>query len=195
MNKHTILFATGNSHKLEEVRQVLTGRPYEIIGLSDLGITYDIPETGDTLEANASIKSKYLASRYPDYHVISEDTGLEINALDGAPGVYTARYRGPEKNATLNMQRVLSELDGVEDRSAQFRTVISYIYQNVEQQYEGIVKGSIAHQPIGKYGFGYDPIFVPTGYDRSFAELGHDIKSQISHRSRAVEKWTQHLPV
>ena len=135
-----ILFATGNAHKLKEIRQVLAHLPYEIISLKDLGIDYDIPETGATLEENATIKSKFLAERYPNYHIISEDTGLEIDALDGAPGVITARYGGPKKDAQRNMNKVLSKLSDTVNRSGQFRTIISHVYQGKETQHEGIVK-------------------------------------------------------
>jgi len=175
------------------VRKVLAHLPYEIISLNDLGITYDIPETGDTLEENATIKSEYLAEKYPDYHIISEDTGLEIDALDGAPGVITARYGGPEKDAQQNMNKVLSELQGKEDRAAQFRAIISHIYNGKETQHEGIVRGRIATQQSGKEGFGYDPIFIPEGYEESFADLGDDIKMTMSHRSRAVAKFVDSL--
>lgn len=192
-SNYKILFATGNAHKLEEVRKVLSHLPYEIISLKDLGITYDIPETGKTLEENATIKSEYLAKRYPDFHIISEDTGLEIDALNGAPGVITARYGGPEKDAQKNMNKVLHELKNKENRSAQFRAIISHIYQGKETQHEGIVRGKIATKQSGEDGFGYDPIFIPEGYDISFAELGDDIKNKMSHRARAVEKFVESL--
>ena len=188
-----ILFATNNAHKLIEIRKVLSHLPYEIISLKDLGIDYDIPETGATLEENATIKSQYLAHRYPDYHIISEDTGLEIDALDGAPGVITARYGGPEKDAHQNMDKVLHELSDKEDRSAQFRTIISHIYQGVEIQHEGIVRGKIATEKSGVDGFGYDPIFIPEDYHESFADLGDEIKIAMSHRSRAVEKFVESM--
>ncbi len=188
-----ILFATGNINKVIEVRKVLAHLPYEIISLKDLGIDYDIPETGGTLEENATIKSKYLAERYPDYHIISEDTGLEIDALDGAPGVITARYGGPEKDAIQNMNKVLAELSNKEDRSGQFRTIISHIYQGVETQHEGIVRGRMAKELSGNNGFGYDPIFIPEGYEKSFANLGDDVKKSMSHRSRAVTKLVESL--
>ena len=183
-----ILFATGNAHKLKEIRQVLANLPYEIISLKDLGIDYDIPETGATLEENATIKSKFLAQRYPNYHIISEDTGLEIDALGGAPGVITARYGGPKKDAQRNMNKVLSKLSDTVNRSGQFRTIISHIYQGKETQHEGIVKGRIAKKQSGKRGFGYDPIFIPEGYNDSFADLGDEVKMTMSHRSRAVIK-------
>lgn len=189
----TILFATSNANKLAEVRLYLEGKDYQIIGLKDLDIHHDIPETGNTLEANASIKSEYLARLYPDYHIISEDTGLEVDALDGAPGVHTARYASEDKDAKQNMAKLLSELDGKKNRSAQFRAVISYIYSGVEKQYEGIVRGSIAESPKGDGGFGYDPIFIPDGYDETFASLGTDIKKTMSHRSRAVQQWIDDL--
>ena len=188
-----ILFATGNVNKLIEVRKVLAHLTYEIISLKDLGIDYDIPETGDTLEENATIKSKFLAERYPDYHIISEDTGLEIDALDGAPGVITARYGGPERDAQQNMNKVLSELSDKEDRSGQFRTIISHIYQGVETQHQGIVRGKIALEQSGNDGFGYDPIFIPEGYEESFADLGDEVKRSMSHRSRAVAKLVESL--
>ena len=188
-----ILFATGNAHKLEEVRKVLKHLPYEIISLKDLGIDYDIPETGDTLEENATIKSSYLAERYPDYHIISEDTGLEVHALNGAPGVITARYGGPEKDAQQNMKKVLFELQGKANRSAQFRAILSHIFKGEEKQYEGIVKGSIAMKQSGNDGFGYDPIFIPEGHDETFADLGDEIKIKMSHRAKAVEKFVKSL--
>lgn len=188
-----ILFATGNAHKLEEVRKVLAHLPYDIISLKDLGIDYDIPETGDTLEENATIKSAFLAERYPDFHIISEDTGLEIDALDGAPGVITARYGGPEKDAQQNMDKVLGELKNATNRSAQFRAIVSHIYQGIETQHEGIVKGRIALEQSGKDGFGYDPIFIPEGHEETFADLGDDIKIKMSHRARAIEKFVASL--
>lgn len=193
MEKQIILFATNNVNKLKEVRQVLQDKPYTVKGLKDLGIDYDIPETGDTLESNASIKSQFLAEKYPDYHIISEDTGLEVDSLEGAPGVHTARYAGPTKDAQLNMDKLLDALSQKENRAAQFRAVISYVYQGKESLHEGIVRGQIAKEKSGDGGFGYDPIFIPEGHEATFAEMGLDLKKTMSHRSRAVASWLESL--
>ncbi len=185
-----LVFATNNAHKLEEVSAILKA---EILSLNDIGCHADIPETADTLEGNASLKSAFI---YNNYHTdcFADDTGLEVEALNGAPGVYSARYAGGEgHDSEANMRKLLHELEGKENRKAQFRTVISLILDGKEYQFEGIVKGEILHERRGEAGFGYDPIFRPEGYDRSFAELGNEVKNRISHRARAVAKLSEFL--
>lgn len=182
--KRKLVFATNNAHKLEEIKAIL-GEQVEILSLKDIGCDTDIPETADTLEGNASLKARYIYEHY-GMDCFADDTGLEVEALDGAPGVYSARYAGAGHDSEANMRKLLVNLKEITDRKAQFRTVISLIEQGEEHQFEGIVKGCILEEKRGDSGFGYDPIFQPEGYDRSFAELGNDIKNRISHRARAV---------
>ena len=198
-----IVFATNNQHKLQEIRDIL-GSGYEVVSLKEIGCDVDIPETGNTLEENALQKAQY---DYDHYHVscFADDTGLEVEALDGAPGVHSARYaEGTDHDSEANMAKLLRELDGKENRQARFRTVICYIEKqdvcpcgctSIKKihQFEGIVNGHIATEKHGTEGFGYDPIFVPEGYDQSFAELGEEIKNGISHRARAVAKLVEYL--
>lgn len=198
-----IVFATNNQHKLQEIRDIL-GSGYEVVSLKEIGCDVDIPETGNTLEENALQKAQYV---YDHYHVscFADDTGLEVEALDGAPGVHSARYaEGTDHDSEANMAKLLRELDGKENRLARFRTVICYIKKqdvcpcgctSIKKihQFEGIVNGHIATEKHGTEGFGYDPIFVPEGYDKSFAELGEEIKNGISHRARAVAKLVEYL--
>ena len=198
-----IVFATNNQHKLQEIRDIL-GSDYEVVSLKEIGCDVDIPETGNTLEENALQKAQYV---YDHYHVscFADDTGLEVEALDGAPGVHSARYaEGTDHDSEANMAKLLRELDGKENRQARFRTVICYIEKQDVcpcgctrikkiHQFEGIVNGHIATEKHGTEGFGYDPIFVPEGYDQSFAELGEEIKNGISHRARAVAKLVEYL--
>lgn len=193
-----IVFATNNQHKLQEIREIL-GEDIEIVSLKDIGCDVDIPETGNTLEENALQKAQYV---YDHYHIdcFADDTGLEVEALDGAPGVHSARYaEGTDHDSEANMAKLLHELEGKDNRKARFRTVIALIQKkdvcpcgctSIKQvnRFEGIVKGRIATSKQGTEGFGYDPIFIPEGYDKSFAELGEHIKNGISHRARAVEK-------
>jgi len=183
--KHTLVFATANSHKLDEIRLILPD--YEVKGLKDIGMDYDIPETGSTLEENALIKAKYLFDK-TGLPSLSEDTGLEVFCLDGAPGVDTARYAGDDKNPELNMNKLLEQMLGKEDRKARFRTVIAYVAKNSVQYFEGMVNGKIATLKSGNKGFGYDPIFIPDGYEKTFADLDENIKNKISHRANAVNK-------
>ncbi len=178
-----MIFATSNTHKLSELKNILPN--FDIKGLVDIGITEDIPEIGLTLEENAYIKAKYLYDR-TGATSFSEDTGLEVNAIDGAPGVHTARYAGDQRNPSDNMAKLLHELYDKEDRSAQFRTVIAMIDGKEVKYFEGVVRGQIALQKSGNEGFGYDPIFIPDGYDATFADLRSDIKNKISHRALAV---------
>ena len=192
MMKRKLVFATNNAHKLEEVAAIL-GDQVELLSLNDIGCQTDIPETAETLEGNALLKSSYI---YKNYHLdcFADDTGLEVEALNGAPGVYSARYAGGEgHDAQANMLKLLHELDGKENRKAQFRTAISLILDGKEYLFEGVIKGEIIKEKRGHSGFGYDPVFMPEGYDRTFAELGNDIKNQISHRALAVQKLCEFL--
>ncbi len=186
-----LVFATNNSHKVEEVRNKLNG-VFEIRTLSEIGCTEDIPETSDTLQGNAGQKSHYLHDHF-HCDCFADDTGLEVEALNGAPGVYSARYAGPAKDSEANIDKLLAELDGKENRRAQFRTVISLILHDKEYFFEGTVSGTILKKRHGGHGFGYDPVFQPDGYDRSFAELTMEEKNKISHRGKAVEKLIQFL--
>ena len=210
-----IVFATNNEHKLSEIRAIL-GDAFEVVSLADIGCHEDIPETGQTLEENALMKAEYI---YNKYHLscFADDTGLEVEALNGAPGVYSARYASMEDlrnqntqsspishDSEANMARLLRELANNNNRKARFRTVIALIEKKdvcpcgctsikVVHKFEGIVNGEITREKSGAEGFGYDPIFRPDGYDKTFAELGADIKNQISHRARAVAKLAEFL--
>ena len=217
-----IVFATNNQHKLSEIRSIL-GPDFDVVSLADIGCHEDIPETGKTLEENALMKAQYV---YDKYHLscFADDTGLEVEALGGAPGVYSARYAAMEEHAATvsqqsgaehavrpashdseaNMARLLRELGNNNNRKARFRTVIALIEKRdvcpcgctsiqVVHSFEGIVNGEIIRERRGGEGFGYDPIFQPDGYDQTFAELGTDIKNQISHRARAVAKLYEFL--
>lgn len=194
-----IVFATNNQHKLQEIREIL-GDQFEILSLADIGCHEDIPETGNTLEANAHQKAEYI---FDHYHIdcFADDTGLEVDALGGAPGVHSARYtEGTDHNSEANMAKLLRELGDNDNRKARFRTVISLIQMeggnpvcSREYQFEGVVEGRIDREKHGSEGFGYDPVFIPEGYDKSFAELGEEIKNQISHRARAVKKLAEWL--
>ncbi len=192
--KRSLVFATGNLHKLEEV-QGLLGKDFALSCLKDVGITEDIPETAMTLQENALQKARYV------YHkcncaCFADDTGLEVDALQGEPGVFSARYAGPQKDSLANMQLVLSKLEGKQNRSARFKTVIAYIDDaGNEYLFEGKVEGIIIAEPTGSEGFGYDPIFVPQGYDKTFAELPLSIKNAIGHRGKAMQKLLDFLTV
>ena len=201
-----IVFATNNKHKLDEIRSIL-GPSFEVLSLNDLGCHDDIPETGSTLEENARQKAQYI---YDKYHcnVFADDTGLEVEALGGEPGVYSARYaaikdpNAASHDSEANMTTLLKELEGKDNRNARFRTVIALILTSTppaggqggsSSLFSGIVEGEIIRERRGGEGFGYDPIFQPKGYDKTFAELGNDIKNTISHRARAVAKLAAHL--
>lgn len=179
-----IVFATNNAHKLSEVSAVL-GDGYELVTLREVGITEDIPETGETLDENASQKARYVWER-TGLDCFADDTGLEVEALSGAPGVRSARYATDGHDFAANNRKLLAELEGVVNRRARFRTVISLIQGGVERQVEGIVSGTIAESESGGEGFGYDPLFIPDGHTRTFADMTADEKNAISHRSRAV---------
>ena len=181
-----LVFATNNAHKLAEVSAIV-GQGLMIVPLREINCEEDIPETADTLEGNALQKARYVKEHY-DYDCFADDTGLEVDALNNAPGVYTARYAGPEHDSDANMRKLLSVMDGMENRKARFRTVIALILEGKEHLFEGIVNGSITREKRGNTGFGYDPIFIPEGQERTFAELGEEIKNTISHRARAVGK-------
>lgn len=198
-----IVFATNNQHKLDEIRSIL-GNDIEVVSLADIGCHEDIPETGNTLEENALMKAQYV---YDHYHVncFADDTGLEVEALNGAPGVYSARYAGGVgHDSQANMDKLLNELKDEDNRRARFRTVIALIEKkdvcpcgctSIKQihRFEGIVNGQITRQKSGAEGFGYDPIFQPDGYDKTFAELGTEVKNHISHRARATQKLAEYL--
>ena len=187
-----IVFATNNKHKLEEIKDIL-GKDFEIVSLAEIGCHEDIPETGLTLEENARQKSTYIVEHY-NHDCFADDTGLEVDVLNGEPGVHSARYaEGTDHDSEANMRKLLSKMSNVKDRTARFRTVISLIINGVEHQFEGRVEGRIATEKHGTEGFGYDPIFIPEGYDKSFAELGEEVKNQISHRARAVKKLAEYL--
>lgn len=187
--KQKIVFATNNAHKLEEVAAIL-GESYEVLSLRDIGCEADIPETADTFAGNALQKAQYVKRHY-GYDCFADDSGLEVDVLDGAPGVYSARYSGGGSEA--NMDKLLHNLTGKTERGAQFRTVIALLIGEETQLFEGVVRGSIIEERRGEGGFGYDPIFVPKGYEHTFAELGSEVKNRISHRAKAVELLAQYL--
>ena len=190
MKVKKIVFATGNPNKLKEINSAISS--FEIVGLKDLGITEKIPETGDTLEKNALQKAKYVYDK-TGLDCFSDDTGLEIEALNYRPGVYSAMYAGSDCNAENNMRKVLRELVETPNRAAQFKTVIALILQEKEYFFEGVVKGEILKEKTGKDGFGYDPVFRPIGYEKSFAEMSIAQKNEISHRGLAVKKLVNFL--
>ena len=188
---HTLVFATNNPHKAREIEQILGGE-YQILTLKDIGCLEDIEETEDTLEGNALLKARYVKSKY-GYDCFSEDTGLEVEALDGAPGVHTARYAGESKSPAANIARLLQNLEHKMNRKARFRTVIVLIINGQEITMEGICPGQIALTKRGASDFGYDPVFMPEGYEQTFAELGEAVKNRISHRAIATEKLRKRL--
>ena len=181
-----LVFATNNRHKLEEVAAKINGE-IQLLTLEDIGCKEDIEETGSTFKENASIKSHYV---YDKYHLncFGDDSGLIVDALNGEPGVYSARYAGEHGNHAANIAKVLDKLKGVENRRARFKTIISLIWNGNEHFFDGRVEGTIRHQITGNGGFGYDPIFQPDGYDITFAEMTMEAKNKISHRARAMEK-------
>lgn len=186
-----IVFATNNEHKLIEIINAMQGK-IEILGLTDIGFFVDIPETAETLEGNALIKSSTIYNQF-GFNCFADDTGLEVEALNMQPGVYSARYGGEAHNHEKNIDKLLSELDGVENRKARFRTVISLIWDGREYFYEGIVNGVILKKRQGTKGFGYDPVFKPLGFDKSFAQMSLDEKNIISHRGIAIRKLIEFL--
>ena len=186
-----IVFATNNAHKLQEVQQVL-GSEFELITLGDCGVTEDIPENEPTLEGNALAKARYIYQR-TGYDCFADDTGLEVDALGGEPGVRSARYATDGHDDQANKRLLLERLEGKENREAQFRTAVALILGGEEYLFEGVVRGEITTSERGEGGFGYDPLFVPEGYDKTFAELSAEEKNAISHRGRAVRKLVDFL--
>lgn len=186
-----LVFATHNPNKLGEVQAIL-GTEFDLKQLDDLGLVEDIPETADTLEGNARIKAVYVRE-HTGMDVFADDTGLEVDALDGAPGVLSARYAGPKKSAKDNIEKVLGALADAPDRTARFRTVVALLIGDREYIFEGTVEGEIVQAPCGAGGFGYDPIFKPVGYDVTFAEMDPEEKNRISHRGRAIAKLVEFL--
>lgn len=185
------VFATNNAHKLEEVSAIL-GNKVELLSMKDIDCRVDIPETADTLSGNALLKARYI---FENYHVdcFADDTGLEVEALNGAPGVYSARYAGNAHNSEANMKKLLQDMEGMENRKARFRTVFALIINGKEHLFEGIVRGEITKNRRGTAGFGYDPIFIPEGYTQTYAEMGNELKNKISHRALATNKLCRFL--
>lgn len=186
-----LVIATNNAHKLDEIKAIL-GNEFELLSLKDIHCDVDIPENSDTLEGNARQKSMYVYEHF-GLNCFADDTGLEVEALNGAPGVRTARYATEGHDTDANTRKLLKELDGKTNRKARFRTIVSLIEDGVEHQFEGIVNGEITTEKRGDKGFGYDPVFIPEGYTETFAELGVDVKNQVSHRSRAIAKLAAYL--
>lgn len=181
-----LVMATANQNKIKEIEAKLGGA-FSFLSLLEIGCTEDVPETSDTIEGNALQKARYVYEKY-GYDCFSEDTGLEIEALNGAPGVITARYAGEDKNHDANMDKVLSELEDKTNRNACFKTVVALVLDGKEYLFEGLSPGSITTEKIGTDGFGYDPIFMPEGYDRTFAQMSLTEKNVVSHRARAIAK-------
>ena len=190
MNK--IIFATGNKDKMKEIRMILSDLDVEILSMKEAGISVDIEENGTTFEENALIKANAVAA-YTDAIVLADDSGLEIDYLNKEPGVYSARYAGDAHNSEANMKKLLKDMEGIENRKAQFRTVFVLIIDGKEHLFEGIVKGEITKNRKGASGFGYDPIFIPEGYTQTFAEMGNELKNKISHRALATNKLCKFL--
>jgi len=188
-----LVFATNNKHKIEEVRHLLNPEySVQLLSLKDINCNEKLQETGNTLEENALQKAKYVHEKYK-VNCFADDTGLEIEALNGKPGVYSARYAGEECSAEKNIKKVLEEIKNGSNRNASFKAIIALIIGNKEYFFEGVIDGIISREPRGKYGFGYDPIFQPRGYQKTFAEMTKEEKSKISHRSIAVKKLTAFL--
>ena len=186
-----LVFATNNPNKLREVQEMLSDH-IQLLSLKDIGCFEDIPETAETLEGNAKIKADHVTKNY-GYDCFADDTGLEVNSLNGEPGVYSARYGGEEKNAEKNMSKLLKNLEKKSDRSAQFRTIVTLNLQGKSYDFEGICEGTIIHERKGDGGFGYDPIFQPEGYLETFAEMNSEEKNKISHRGLAIQKLVEFL--
>jgi XTP/dITP diphosphohydrolase len=186
-----LVFATNNRHKLEEVSDVLAGE-IEFLSLKEINCFDEIPETADTLEGNALLKAQYIYNKF-GYDCFADDTGLEVEALNGRPGVYSARYAGEPSDSTRNMEKLLEEMDGKTNRKAQFRTVFALIEKGEIKYFEGKITGIINNEAKGNTGFGYDPIFIPDGFSETFAELGSELKNKISHRALAVKEFKNYL--
>ncbi len=186
-----LVFASSNQNKVAEI-QKLFGHKIKLLSLKDINCTEEIEETGKTFHENALIKARYVFEKY-NYNCFGDDSGLEVEALNNEPGVYSARYAGEPKNDANNTQKLLNELDSKTNRSACFKTVIALVIDGKEQFFEGEIKGQITLQPIGNGGFGYDPVFIPNGYDRTFAQMSLEEKNVISHRAIATQKLIQYL--
>ncbi len=186
-----LVFATNNQHKVNEVQQLLPDG-IQLLSLKDIGCTEDIAETETTLEGNAILKANYVTENY-GYDCFADDTGLEVLSLNGAPGVYSARYAGEHGNAEKNMKKLLDELNGKTNRFAQFRTCVALNFNGKKLLFQGMCEGEILQRKRGKQGFGYDPLFLPIGYKKSFAEMEMEIKNTISHRARAIKKLVDYL--
>lgn len=189
--KREIVFATNNPHKLQELR-CIAGDSWNILSLEDIGCHEDIPETADTLEGNAELKARFVKEKY-GYDCFADDTGLMVDALGGAPGVYSARYAGPGHDSQANMKLLLENMSGKSERTARFRTVIALLQGDNLHLFEGIVEGEITLEPSGCAGFGYDPVFKPAESNVTFAEMDADAKNAISHRGRATAKLIDYL--
>ena len=186
-----IVFATNNKNKLREIRDIV-GSKYNILSLSDINCHEDIPETADTIEGNALLKARFVKEKY-GYDCFADDTGLEVEALDNRPGVYSARFAGEDCNSKNNIHKLLSELKGIENRKARFRTVIALIKGEIEEEFEGVIYGNISHERHGEGGFGYDKVFVPENYEKTFAEMLPEEKNSISHRAKATRLLIEYL--
>lgn len=186
-----IVFATNNAHKLKEAREILSGK-VKVLSLKDIGCEDDIPETAPTLDGNALIKARWVKERY-GFDCFADDTGLMVECLDGAPGVYSARYAGPHCSPADNIRLLLENMKDCKNRNAKFRTVVALIYKGAEYLFEGEVKGIIVEKNSGESGFGYDPVFLPDGYSLTFAEMAADQKNSISHRGRAMKRFAEFL--
>ena len=190
-NKMQLVFASNNKNKILEIQSILP-ETIKILSLEDIGCLEDIPETADTIEGNAILKANYVTQKY-GYDCFADDTGLEVAALNGEPGVYSARYAGEQRNSDDNMDKVLNALSGKNNRNVQFKTVIALNLKGKQELFTGIAKGEITLEKIGNKGFGYDPIFQPLGYKETFAELSLEIKNEISHRGKATQQLIQFL--
>lgn len=187
----SLIFATNNKHKIEEVSYILHGK-YQLLSLNEIGFNEDIPETEPTLEGNASLKAWHIYNRFKQ-DCFADDTGLEVEALNGEPGVYSARYAGEGHDFNLNVTKLLNNLEGISNRKARFRTVVSLILSGKETRFEGIVNGIIIQERRGSHGFGYDPVFIPEGFNETMAEMASALKNKISHRAIAMQKMADFL--
>ena len=185
-----LVFATNNAHKTQEVSEILAPE-YEVLNLNDIGCDVDIPETGNTFAENATLKSSYVVQHF-NLDCFADDSGLEVEALNNEPGIYSARYSG-KRGDVENMQYLLQKMDGITNRNARFKTVISLIKDGTNYLFEGVIYGKLRTEPIGDKGFGYDPIFEPNGYDTTFAQMDSELKNKISHRALAMQKLIEFL--
>lgn len=191
LRMETIVFATHNQNKLNEIKSILKER-FNVVGLTEIGCTEEIPENGATIAENAAIKARFVYEKY-NLNCFADDTGLEVDALNGEPGVFSARYAGEPTDSVKNMEKLLFKLKNNSNRKARFRTVIVYVENGISTFSEGVVEGNITESKKGEKGFGYDPIFKPDGYKVTFAEMGSDEKNKISHRAKATQLFLQYL--